>query len=96
MTSRETWRVAVAYAVSGHQEVREVITHPGATLEQVIRASGILERFPEIDLSRQAVGIFGEIAALGDPVRDGDRIEIYRPLLMDPKEVRRKRARKKT
>ena len=95
MKNGESWRVAVAYATPRRQEVMEVTARPGATIEQVIRASGILERFPEIDLSRQRVGIFGEFVLLEDPVHDGDRIEIYRPLLVDPKETRRKRARKK-
>lgn len=94
MSRRERWRVAVAYATAQRQEVLEVETRPGATLEQVIRTSGILERCPEIDLSRQRVGVFGELAVLGDLVHDGDRIEIYRPLLADPKEARRRRARK--
>lgn len=86
------WRVEVAYATPLRQEVIEVVIRPGASIEQVIRESGLLERFPEIDLARSQVGIFGEIASLRDPVRDGDRVEIYRPLLADPKEARRRRA----
>lgn len=89
------WRVEVAYATPSRQEVIEIAVHPGSTIEQVIRESGLLERFPEIDLARSRVGIFGEIASLRDPVRDGDRVEIYRPLLADPKEARRRRANKK-
>jgi putative ubiquitin-RnfH superfamily antitoxin RatB of RatAB toxin-antitoxin module len=95
MSAEQTWRVEVAYATPVRQEVIEVSVRPGATLEQVIRASGLLARFPEIDLTRQRVGIFGEIARLQDAVHDGDRVEIYRPLLADPKEVRRQRAAKK-
>jgi len=86
------WRVEVAYATPSRQEVIEVVIPPGASIEQVIRESGLLQRFPEIDLARSRVGIFGEIASLQDPVRDGDRVEIYRPLLADPKETRRRRA----
>ena len=93
MNPGETWRIAVAYATPRHQEVIEIPVRPGDTVEQVIRASGLLERFPEIDLTQQRVGIFGEIVRLHDPVRDGDRVEIYRPLLADPKEARRRRAK---
>jgi hypothetical protein len=89
------WRVEVAYATPLRQEVIEVVIRPGASIEQVIRESGLLERFPEIDLARSRVGIFGEIASLRDPVRDGDRVEIYRPLLADPKEARRRRAERR-
>lgn len=67
----------------------------GATLGEAIEASGILKRFPQIDLTRDAVGIFGKIAKLDDRLGAGDRVEIYRPLTMDPKEARRKRARNK-
>lgn len=71
----------------------EVSTRPGTTVEQVIRESGILESFPEIDLSYRQVGIFGEIVSLQDPVHDGDRVEIYRALLADPKEIRKRRVK---
>ena len=90
------WRVEVAYAPPSRQEVIEIAARPGSTIEQVIHESGLLERFPEIDLARNRVGIFGEIASLRDPVRDGDRVEIYRPLLADPKEARRRRAERRT
>ena len=89
------WRVEVAYATPLRQEVIELTVRSGASVEQVIRESGLLERFPEIDLARSRVGIFGEIASLRDPVRDGDRVEIYRPLLADPKEARRRRAERR-
>ena len=92
MSAEQTWRVEVAYATPVRQEVLEVSVRPGATVEQVIRASGMLARFPEIDLTLQRVGIFGETARLQDAVRDGDRVEIYRPLVADPKEARRARA----
>ena len=89
------WRVEVAYALPSRQEVIELAVLPGASVEQVIRESGLLERFPEIDLAHSRVGIFGEIAGLQDPVRDGDRVEIYRTLLADPKEARRRRAERR-
>ncbi len=92
MTQEKAWRVEVAFATPLRQEVIEMPVRPGTTVEQVIRESGILEQFPEIDLARHCVGIFGELAGLQDPVRDGDRIEIYRPLHADPKEARKRRA----
>ena len=95
MKREASWRVEVAYATPLRQEVIEVVIPPGASIEQVIRESGLLERFPEIDLARSRVGIFGEIASLQDPVRDGDRVEIYRPLLADPKDARRLRAERR-
>ncbi|MHB8624173.1 MAG: RnfH family protein [Sulfuricaulis sp.] len=92
MSTEKTWRVEVAYATPSRQEVIEVLAHPGDTVEQVIRASGVLALFPEIDLLRHRVGIFGETARLQDPVHDRDRVEIYRLLVADPKELRRRRA----
>ncbi len=65
-----------------------------ATAIDAIRASGLLERFPELDVSVQAIGIWGRACALDAPLRDGDRVEIYRPLAMDPNEARRLRARR--
>jgi hypothetical protein len=62
-----------------------------SSVEDAIRRSGILERFPEIDLSQQKVGIFGKLVKLDAPLKDGDRIEIYRPIIADPKTVRRRR-----
>jgi putative ubiquitin-RnfH superfamily antitoxin RatB of RatAB toxin-antitoxin module len=92
MSSEKTWRVEVAYATPARQEIIEVSVRPGTTVEQVILASGMLARFPEIEVTRQRVGIFGETARLQDVVRDGDRVEIYRSLVADPKEARRMRA----
>ena len=92
MSSEQTWCVEVAYATPVRQEIIEVSVPPGTTVEQVIHASGMLARFPEIELTRQRVGIFGETARLQDAVHDGDRVEIYRPLVADPKEARRLRA----
>lgn len=86
-------RVEVAYAAPHARAVAiEVTLDPGATVEEAIRRSGIVARFPEIDLARNRVGIFGEPVRLNDPVRDNDRVEIYRPLVADPKEARRQRA----
>ena len=84
--------VEVAFALPDHQVILETEVTDGSTVEEVIRASGILEQFPEIDLSANKVGIFGKIGKLSNPVRSRDRVEIYRPLIADPKEVRKKRA----
>lgn len=88
-------RVEVAYATPGCQRVRALRVAPGATVEVVVRASGILEEFPEIDLAQAALGVYGERVTLAARVRDGDRVEIYRGLLADPKEARRQRARRR-
>ena len=86
--------VAVACSpVEGAAEECRVALPPGATLMDALRASGMLERHPHIDLARQAVGIWGRIRALDTPLQDGDRVEIYRPLQFDPKEARRRRQR---
>ena len=60
-------------------------------MEQAILHSGLLRQFPEINLDRQKVGIFGKLVKLNAPVKEGDRIEIYRPITADPKTVRRRR-----
>ncbi len=89
---RETLRVEVAYARADRQFVIPVELDPGATLVDAVAASGILARCPEIDLEKNRVGVFGKLAKLDRIVRDGDRIEIYRPLIGDPKEIRRQLA----
>ncbi len=86
-------RVEVVYAASADEQSRVAVELTvGATVENAIRASGLLSRYPEIDLTQNAAGIFGERVALDHIVEDGDRIEIYRPLVADPKEARRKRV----
>lgn len=84
--------VEVAYAKPGEQVLEQFVVPVDATVESVIRRSGLLERFPEIDLGVNKVGIFGKAAPLKAGLHDGDRIEIYRPLIADPKEARKKRA----
>jgi len=86
--------VEVAYARPERQEIIALQVPAGTTVAQAIAASGICERFPEIDLSRQPVGIFGRHAELETCLRDRDRVEIYRPLAADPKAQRRERARR--
>ncbi|MFQ5995506.1 MAG: RnfH family protein [Acidiferrobacterales bacterium] len=87
-----TISVEVAYATPKRQAIFSVCIAKGATVEKTIQLSGILQSFPEIDLSIDAVGIFGERVDLADIVEGGDRIEIYRPLVNDPKETRRRRV----
>ena len=84
--------VEVVYATPEQQTVIPLQVSVGTTLVQAIALSGIGLRHPEIDLGTQAVGVFGELATLERVLRDGERIEIYRPLLADPKQARRRRA----
>lgn len=82
--------VGVCYAEADRQVWLRLETPEGSTVEQAIRHSGILSRFPEIDLQTQKVGIFGKLVKLDVTVKEGDRIEIYRPIIADPKTVRRR------
>lgn len=84
--------VEVVYALPEKQYLRSVTLEEGATVEQAIKASGLLSLRKDIDLSNNKVGIFSRPVKLGDAVQDGDRVEIYRPLIADPKEMRRQRA----
>ena len=84
--------VEVVYALPEKQYQLAVKLAEGSTVEQAIQASGVLELRRDIDLSENKVGIFSRPVKLGDEVQDGDRIEIYRPLIADPKELRRQRA----
>ncbi|MGZ8182637.1 MAG: RnfH family protein [Methylobacter sp.] len=86
--------VEVAYAKSEEQVIVTLAMEDDATIEAAIKTSGLLELFPEINSSELKAGIFGVACKLDQPVREGDRIEIYRPLVHDPKEARRKRALK--
>ena len=84
--------VEVAYALPDKQVIIPVAANDGITAQQAIVASGVLEQFPEIDLAVNKIGIFGKLIKLDTVLREKDRVEIYRPLIADPKEVRRKRA----
>lgn len=86
-------RVEVVYAAAADEQCTVTVELPaGATVQGAIDASGVLARFPQIDLATHRIGVFGELAAFDDVVQDGDRVEIYRPLVADPKEARRRRA----
>ena len=84
--------IEVAYALPNKQLIIPVQIAPGATADVAIQASGILAKFPEIDLNVNQVGVFGKLAKLDTPLRHLDRVEIYRALIADPKEVRKQRA----
>ncbi|WP_229422135.1 RnfH family protein [Massilia aquatica] len=87
--------VQVCYATPLREYLQELTVEQGCTIEQAIRQSGVLEAIPGIDLALQPVGLYGKKKPLDTVLRARDRIEIYRPLVADPKESRRKRADKK-
>jgi putative ubiquitin-RnfH superfamily antitoxin RatB of RatAB toxin-antitoxin module len=87
-------QIEVVYGLPNRQELITLVVDEGATLEQGIIQSGILNTFEDIDLAINKVGIWNRAAKLSDKLRDLDRIEIYRPLIADPKEVRKRRAEK--
>ncbi|WP_455206789.1 RnfH family protein [Kaarinaea lacus] len=84
--------VEVAYAKPNVQVIIPLFVDAGTTLEQAIQQSGILDDFPEIDLDKNKVGIFSKITKKDTVLREKDRVEIYRPLIADPKQVRKQRA----
>ncbi|MGY5611704.1 RnfH family protein [Vibrio brasiliensis] len=84
--------VEVVYALPHEQRIFRLVVKGAMTVEEIIAQSGVLELYPEIDLSKNKVGVFSRNVKLDSTVQDKDRIEIYRPLLADPKEIRRKRA----
>ena len=88
-------KVEVAYAKPEAQVLLSLLVNEDTTLQQAIEQSGVLSKFPEIDLATNKVGIFGKIATADTVLREKDRVEIYRPLIADPKASRRKRAEKK-
>jgi putative ubiquitin-RnfH superfamily antitoxin RatB of RatAB toxin-antitoxin module len=85
-------KVEIAYALPQEQVVLSLVVVPGTTIQQAIEQSGILKKFPDIDLTRSKLGIFAKLSKPETVLRDRDRVEIYRPLVADPKEVRKKRA----
>jgi len=85
-------KVEVLYALPHEQTLLTVEVAQGTTLADAVKISGMLEKYPDIDLSSNKVGIFGKLSKQDVVLRDKDRVEIYRPLIADPKEVRRKRA----
>ena len=92
MAKHETFEVEVAYAKPDIQVLLTIEAEEGMTVRQVIERSGVLEQFPEIDIDKSKVGIFSKLSKLDTTVRAKDRVEIYRPLIADPKAVRKQRA----
>ncbi|WP_299022147.1 RnfH family protein [uncultured Photobacterium sp.] len=84
--------VEVVYALPQVQRVIKLAITPDTKVQEIIEQSGVLEMYSEIDLKKNKVGVYSRNVRLDATVHDGDRIEIYRPLLADPKEIRRKRA----
>lgn len=101
MSDIETIAVEVAYALPNKQKIISLLVEPGTTALQAVKKSGISDLFPEIDPETAKMGIFGQslgtkglLKANEHSLKEGDRVEIYRPLIADPKEVRRRRAAK--
>lgn len=94
MGMAKTISVEVAYATPERQVILVVQVKENTTIEEAIMCSGILQIFPEIDLTMKKVGVFSKQKMLTDFVQENDRIEIYRPLPLDPKEARKKRVKR--
>ena len=88
----ETISIEVVYPLPQKQEIFAVRVTAGATVRRAIEASGVLQKYPEIDLSKNKLGVFAKLVKPDALLRDKDRVEIYRPLIADPKEVRKQRA----
>ncbi|MCJ8294151.1 MAG: RnfH family protein [Colwellia sp.] len=86
--------VEVVYGVPHKQKILTLLLTAGITVDQAVIESGIIDLFPEIDLTVNKVGVWNRAVKLTDPVNDLDRIEVYRPLIADPKDVRKRRAEK--
>ena len=84
--------VEVVYALPQRQEIFSLRLPSGATVKEAIVASGVLTKYPDIDQAKNKLGVFARLVKPDTVLRDRDRVEIYRPLLADPKEVRKKRA----
>ncbi|WP_348676241.1 RnfH family protein [uncultured Candidatus Thioglobus sp.] len=84
--------IEVTYALEKEQTLLSLEVDEGTTLKQAVEISGILDKYPQINLKIDKTGIFGKIAKLDAVLREKDRVEIYRPLIADPKKVRKERA----
>lgn len=93
--ARADLHVEVVYSPrAGEVDRVELLLAAGSTVLQALQASRLPERHPEVDLARQRVGVWGHLRLLQDVLREGDRVELYRPLQVDPKQARRLRARR--
>jgi putative ubiquitin-RnfH superfamily antitoxin RatB of RatAB toxin-antitoxin module len=88
----EMLNIEVCYALLNKQEVVRVKLPEGSLLQQALEASGLLAKYPEIDQKKNKFGIWNKLSKVDSVLRDKDRVEIYRPLIADPKEVRKQRA----
>ncbi len=88
----DSLHIEVVYALPDRQEVARLQLQEGTTVQQAVEASGLLAKFPEIDLAKNKLGIYAKLTKLDAVLRDRDRVEIYRPLIADPTEVRKQRA----
>lgn len=88
----ETIKVDVCYALADKQDVVTVTLPAGATVIAALEASGLLGKYPEIDVKKNKFGVWNKLSKVDNALRDRDRVEIYRPLIADPKEVRKQRA----
>jgi putative ubiquitin-RnfH superfamily antitoxin RatB of RatAB toxin-antitoxin module len=88
----DSMRIEVVYALPEKQQIFAIDLPLGATVRQAIVACGVLQKYPEIDLEKNKLGVFAKLAKPDALLRNGDRVEIYRPLIADPKEVRKQRA----
>ena len=89
----QTIEIEVVYALPDNHVTRQLNLPVGTTAQQAVELSGIIGIFPEIDLSKNKLGIFGKLVGADAILRNRDRVEIYRPLIVDPKERRRRRAK---
>lgn len=90
----ESITIEVVYALPERQSLLTINVPEDCTVQQAILRSGILDMYPDIELASQKVGIWSRAVKMTDQVKAGDRIELYRPLIADPKELRRRRAEK--
>jgi putative ubiquitin-RnfH superfamily antitoxin RatB of RatAB toxin-antitoxin module len=88
----DTMNVEIVYALPNRQELIQLKLPAGSTVGDAVQASGLLQKYPDIDLAKSKFGIFSKLAKPDAPLRDRDRVEIYRPLIADPKAVRAARA----
>jgi Uncharacterized protein conserved in bacteria len=88
-------RVSVCYALPGRAWMRELTLAPGATVADALAASGFGQAFPDVDVAASGVGVYGKRCDPARKLEDGDRVEVYRPLVFDPMESRRRRAAKR-
>ena len=91
-TANRNLQIEVIYALPEEQKLYQLEVSEDTTVHQAIEQSGILKDYPMIDLEQSKVGIFSKVCQLSDSLNNYDRIEIYRPLIIDPKEARKKRA----